>query len=141
MDYNILFETTYNNEILNICKDIALKQQKEGVSEEKINAELIMFLSDQIIQNDSDKLRKYQSKVYNNIEKIKRMKNWATLHGISKHALESCIDCAGDELKKYKTGMDLRYKILSSGLNELKGVFNEEWIKENYEELYNSLKK
>ena len=49
------------------------------------------------------------------------------------------IGYTGDKKEDFDIGLDLKNQIIQSGLSELKGVFNKDWLKDNYPFLYDKI--
>ena len=141
MDYEKIFSDIGNNEVLNIIKNVSLSQSKIDIPEDYINEEIISFLVSQIKIEETQTTYDTQKRISNDIDKLKEIKNWVSLYNISKYVMEKCLET----IKKDEfindhiintMGIEVKNFVLNASVTKLKGVFNEEWLKENYKDVY-----
>lgn len=141
IDFKKLFPRNTDTEVLDIIRKVSIQQQSENVPDEEIATDVINFLVDHFKLEDSIKVQEYNSIISHNINKLSLNKKWLNLFNVSKHALEESVETKEKSMDNYSLGLKLRYQILNSGLSELKGVFNKEWLKKNYSDIYDKIEK
>ena len=139
IDFEKIFPHKTGNEILDILRDVSVEQQSNNVPSEKTAKEIIEFMINEIKFQDTVKVKECHNVINDNIKKLYMYGKWLDLFSVSKIALERSIDTKKKVKEHFDIGLDLRNQIMQSGVSELKGVFNKDWLKENYPSLYDKI--
>lgn len=119
---------------LKIIIDVVEKQRNENIDEEKILKEITEFLLGIASNSHSKVIIDINKQIADGINKLAYYKNWPNLNKIAEHAMEQCIECF-EEKNRFQDIAELfklQLFILRLSLSDLKNVFREEWLKENF---------
>ena len=141
IDFEKIFPNKTGNEILDIIRDVSIKQQSNNVPSEKTAKEIIEFMINEIKFQDNLKIKECHNVINDNIKKLCMYGKWLDLFGVSMTALKRSIDTKKKVKEGFDIGLDLKNQIMQSGLSELKGIFNKDWLKYNYPSLYDKIEK
>jgi len=141
IDFEKIFPNKTGNEILDILRRVSVRQQSNGVPSEKIAKEIIEFMINDIKFQDTVKVKECHDNINDNIKKLYMYGKWLDLFDVSIKALKRSIDTKKKVKEDFDIGLDLKNQIIQSGLSELKGVFNKDWLKDNYPSLYDKIEK
>lgn len=135
-DFTSLFGASFHPE-LRILVDVATDQQKRGVPLLKILSESLEFAVANANNYHTDLVCKANEQIADGLRDLAFRGAWPNLMKAADHALT----LAEVQLKKDDRLSDivalnrLRKKILHTSISELKNVFKENWLEENFPEL------
>ena len=129
IDYNELLKG--NEEKVVICREVALKQQKEGISDSEILKDIVKFLADQKELERSTKIQKLNTQVAEGIQGLFILDQWSNLNQIAIHALSSCIDAMEkkDQYKTFIPNIKIKKAVMEIGSSNFHKIFKESFLK------------
>jgi len=129
IDYNELLKG--KDEKVTICREVALKQQKEGISDSEILKDTVKFLATQKEMERSTKIQKLNTQVAEGIQGLFILEQWSNLNQIAIHALSSCIDAMEkkDQYKMFVPNFKIKKAVMEIGSSNFHKIFKESFLK------------
>jgi hypothetical protein len=135
-DFDSLFGASFHPE-LRILVDVAKEQLAKDFPLEQVLLDSLEFAVANANNYHTDLICKANEQVANGLRELAYRDAWPNLM----HAADHAIDLAIVNLKKDDRLEDiialtkLRKKMLHTSISELKDIFKEDWLEENYPEL------
>jgi len=116
---------------------VGKEQLKKGIPEEEVLGESLEFVASIASSQCSEMIDRSNKQIAEGIRDLTRFEKWINLSRVSEHAMKSAvrsldITIPNDIQEVYK----LKLKVLTSNIPEIKKMFNEQWLKENYPYLF-----